>query len=388
MTPDPDFALSLVRGDALLRLQRRIGLAPAEGLGVGRRAIALALLTWLPLAVWALLSGHALPSGAGEPLLQHFGVQVRCLLAIPLFVVAEGMAHGLTLRLLPHFVRSGLVSEADRPRFREILAGVARLRDLTLPWIVILGVVVAWQGLGAGESHDLIWSGDGLAPTSYGFGGWWFAWVARPIFLGLLLGWLWRLALLCVLFHRIGGLDLALVPTHPDRTGGIGFLEVTPVLFSPVVFGISAVLASRWAHDVLYHGVHVQELRIEMVAVVVLALLLFLAPLALWLPPLRACKRQALLDYGALVGEHGRLVRRRWILREPVADAALLGAPEIGPVADTIALYEAVRKMRTVPIGRSSLLPIVLAAVLPMLLVLAIEIPIKDLLLKLLKTLA
>ncbi len=54
--------------------------------------------------------------------------------------------------------------------------------------------------------------------------------MARPIFLALLLGWLWRLILLCVLFHRIARLDLALVPTHPDRDGGLGFLEATPVL--------------------------------------------------------------------------------------------------------------------------------------------------------------
>jgi hypothetical protein len=388
VTTDPEFALSLVRGDALLRLQRRIGLVPAGGLGVGRRALALALLSWLPLALWALLSGHALPSGAGEPLLKHFGVQARCLFAIPLFVLAEGVGHGLTTRLLPHFVSSGLVSEADRPRFREILLGVAKLRDRTLPWVVILGLVIAVEALGGAGTHELIWAEEGAVTLNLGFGGWWFAWVARPVFLALLLGWLWRLFLLCVLFRRIASLELALVPTHPDGAAGLGFLESTPFLFSPVVLGISAVFASRWAHDVLYHGAHVQELRLQMIAVVVIALLLFLAPLALWLPQLRACKRRALLDYGALVGEHGRLVRRRWIEGEPLADAALLGAPEIGPVADTISLYEAVKRMRPVPIGRPSLLAIVLAAALPMLPVLAIEIPIKDLLLKLLKTLA
>jgi len=117
VTTNSDLALSLVRGDALLRLQRRIGLVPADGLGVGRRALALAPFTWLPIAVWALLSGRALPGEASEPLLQHFGVQVRCLIAIPLFVLAEGVAHGLTTRLLPHFVRSGLVSEGDGPAF-------------------------------------------------------------------------------------------------------------------------------------------------------------------------------------------------------------------------------------------------------------------------------
>jgi hypothetical protein len=384
---DSDLELSLIRGDALLRLQRRIGLVPADGLGVGRRALALALVTWLPIAVWALLSGRALTSGADEPLLHHFGIQVRCLVAIPLFVVAEGVAHGLTTRILPHFVRSGLVTEADRPRFREILVAVARLRDRTLPWVLILGVVVAFEALGPTASHELVWAGDGPAPTSFGFGGWWFNWVVRPIFVALLLGWLWRLILLCVLFRRIAGLDLALVPTHPDGAGGVGFLERVPSLFSPIAFGISAVLASRWAHDVLYHGVHVDSLRLQMIAVVVIALLLFLAPLVLWYAPLRTCKRNALLDYGTLVGEHGRLVRRRWILRQPVADAALLGAPEIGPVADTITLYEAVRKMRIVPIGRSSLLMIALAAGLPMLPVLAIEIPIRELLKGLLKAL-
>ncbi|HEY8153679.1 MAG TPA: hypothetical protein VII72_06075 [Myxococcota bacterium] len=387
MTQDGDFALSLVRGDALLRLQRRIGMVPEAGLGVARRALALATITWLPIAVWAALYGRALSSPAGEPLLNHFGVQVRCLVAIPLFVIAEGVAHSLTTRLIPHFVRSGLVSEADRPRLREVLTSVAKLRDRVLPWALILGMAVAVQAIQSGESHELVWAGDAAAPASLGFGGWWFAWVARPVFLALLFGWLWRLVLLCVLFRRIAGLDLALVPTHPDGAGGLGFLEAAPAMFSPVVFGISAVLASRWAHDVLYHAVHVDTLRLQMIAVVVLALLLFLTPLLLWSAPLRACKRRALLDYGTLVGEHGRLVRRRWILREPVGDAALLGAPEIGPVADTITLYETVRKMRTIPIGRSTLLVIVLAAGLPMLSVLAIEIPIRDLLLKLVKSL-
>jgi hypothetical protein len=154
-----------------------------------------------------------------------------------------------------------------------------------------------------------------------------------------------------------------------------------------VVFAMSAVLASRFGHDVMYHEVHVKTLYPMMIAAVVVSLILFLAPLLLWAPLLGATKRRALLEYGALVGEHGRLVRKRWIQRKPIDDDALLGAQEIGPVADTISLYEAVRKMRAAPIGRSSLLMIALAAAVPMLPVLAIEIPIRQLLLKLVTTL-
>lgn len=380
-------ALSLVRGDALLRLQRAIGLVPQGGLGVGRRALAFAALTWLPIAVWALLADRALPGVAAEPLFQHFGVHVRCLVAIPLFILAEGIGHGLTTRLIPYFVSSGLVAADDRARFVGIVRGVARLRDATLPWFVILGLVLAWGVLSPGpnETHEVVFAEGG---PRLGFGGWWFLYVVRPIYLGLLLGWLWRVALLFVLFARIAALGLDLVPTHPDGVGGLGFLERVPALFSPVVLAVSAVVASRWAHEVLYHDVHVQALRLPMIGFGVLVLVIFLSPLLVWARPLGALKRRALLEYGALVGRHGRLVRRRWIEREPVADDGLLSAPELGPVADTISLYEVVRRMRTVPVGRSSLVLLALPVLVPMLGVLGIEIPLRDLLLKILKTLA
>lgn len=387
---DGDLALSLVRGDALLRAQRALGLVPREGLGAGRRALAFALVSWAPIALWAFWRGRALPGGGvDEPLLQHFGIHVRCLVAIPLFVLAEGVAHGVTTRLVPYFVGSGLVGEAQRERFAATLRGVARLRDATLPWVVILGALVAWQLVAPGPAalHELAWAGEPEG-VSFGFGAWWFTWVARPLFIALLLAWLWRVVLVVVLCARIARLGLALVPTHPDRAGGLGFLEALPSAFSPVVLGLSAVLASRWSHGVLYHGEHVDPLRMPMLTFGVVVVLLFLAPLLVFAPPLAAARRRALLEYSALVGRHGRLVARRWLAREPVDDEGLLAAPELGPVADTLALYEAVARMRSAPIGVRALAAIALPASLPMLLVLALEIPVKDLLLGLLKALA
>ena len=385
-----EFQLSLVRNDLLFRAQRAVGLIPAAGLGVGRRAVALALFTWVPIAVWALLAGRALPGQqTAEPLLQHFGVTVRCLVAIPLLVIAEAVAHALTLYLIPYFVRSGLVREDDRPRFRAILQGVAQLRDRSLPWVLIGGAVLAWMVLApphAGQ-HELIWAESSGDQAHFGFGGIWFLYVVRPVFMALLLAWLWRLMLLFVLMGRIAKLDLALVPTHPDRCAGLGFLELLPATFSAVVLAVSAVLASRWAHDVLYHGVDVKSLAVPAGVFVVSVLLLFLAPLLPFGSRLRAAKRNALLDYGALVGRHGRGVHARWIEGREVADDDLLSAPELGPVADTAALYQSVSQMRGAPIGKQSLVVLALPAILPLLAVVAIQIPIKDILIKLLKTL-
>ena len=341
--------MSLV-DDVALRLQRQVGLVPARGLGVVRRAVFFALLTWLPLVAWALYTGRILPGGVDEPLVMHFGVHVRFLLAVPALILGEAMAHRVSTTLIPYFLTSGVVPPAQRGAFVRVVGSVARLRDRTLPWVLIAVLVVAWTVLqpvavGVEAGHEAKWAssaeGGGL-----GFGGWWFLYVSRPIFSVLLAAWLWRLALVFVLLKRIARLDLSIVPTHPDGAGGLGFVKDMPKAFSLMAFATSAVVASRLAHDVMYHGVTLQSLKVVLAGFVVLVVAICVAPLLALVGPLAAAKRRALLDYGALVGKHGRLVRQRWILGEPPADDALLQAPEIGPVADTLALYDAVRRMQ------------------------------------------
>ena len=388
---DSDFEISLVRDDLLFRLQRRIGLIPEHGLGLIRRAILFSLLTWLPIVAWAALNGRALAGTVSEPLLQHFGIHARFLLALPLLIVGEGSMHGMTTRLIPYFHTSGLIRKEQREAFREILQGMVQLRNSSFPWIVIAALIVAWIGLQppSQDNHELVWANI-CEPTRFnlGFGGWWLDYVAQPIFFALLCAWLWRLALLFLLLKRVCGLDLQFVPTHSDRAGGLGFLERLPKAFSLFAFALSAVLASRLAHDVIYHGVHVMSLKLEVVVFLILLVILCLTPLMVFIPKLAAAKKQALLDYGALVGEHGRLVHRRWILGESLDDPSLLEAQEIGPVADTVGLYEAVTNMRAAPIGKSAILAVALPAAIPMLALFAIEIPIKEMLLKILGSLA
>ena len=114
---------------------------------------------------------------------------------------------------------------------------------------------------------------------------------------------------------------------------------------------------------------------VEVVAIV--------SPLLFFAPPLLRLRAIALRDYGALVARHGRLVHRRWIRGEALADDAVLSAPEIGPVADTLALHEAVEALRPVPFGLRSLVPLAAAALVPMVPVVALEIPLKEILVKL-----
>jgi thiamine pyrophosphate-dependent acetolactate synthase large subunit-like protein len=49
-----------------------------------------------------------------------------------------------------------------------------------------------------------------------------------------------RLALWCFFLWRVPRQELRVVPTHPDRAGGLGFLEVVHVECTPLVLAISA----------------------------------------------------------------------------------------------------------------------------------------------------
>src|SRR5262252_8641717 len=138
-----ELALSLVRDDPPFRALRSVGLIPKNGLGTGRRAVFFALLTWLPIAVWAFFVKREAEAAGGEPLLQHFSVHVRCLIAIPVLILAQGLAHKTTTRLLPWFVKSGVVPEEKVPQLEQSVHRVQRLRNAIAPWIVIVGVVIA-----------------------------------------------------------------------------------------------------------------------------------------------------------------------------------------------------------------------------------------------------
>ena len=384
-------ATSLIADDPWYRLQRAAGLISGAGLNVGRRAMLLAALTWLPVAVWAAMKGRALPGAVAEPLFEHFGIHVKLLIALPALVIGEAVAHGVSRKLIPYFRTSGIVADRDAPRFDAILANLVRWRSHLGPWLVMGAIVAVLSALTARapDLHELTWAE--AAPSdqrSIGFGGWWLVWVSRPIFQFLLVSWMWRIVLAFMVLRRVSQLDLDLVPTHPDRAGGLGFLEGFPAAFACLAFAISCIVASHSAHEVVFHQVTLQSLA-PMAGLLLAGLMAIgLAPLAAFLPALSRTKKLARLEYAALVATHGRLVRHRWILGESIAGDEVLDAPELGPVVDVSAMYDQVTRMRVIPVGARAIALVAVPIIVPMLAVVALQVPFRDVVLKILKILA
>jgi len=384
MQPSTEYYFSPVQGGPFRRIRKALGLVPEKGAGLVHRVIVLVAFAWLPVVVGALIAGQALTGGAADPLLRHFGVHARFLISIPLLVFGEAFMERIIPPMIRHFATSGLIDRDTIPEFRQALATATRLRDSIWGTIFVLAVIAAvvlTSSVAINPGDEMSWAvahSDGQ--SGMGFAGWWFTFVSRPIFIGLLTIWVWRILALWIVVWKISKLDLRLVASHPDRVGGLGFLEGSTVACAPLVLAISTVLAGRWAHQVLYHGVHVDSLKPLAIAFLVTMLIVFNGPLLVLGRNIRAFKRTKLLEYSALVGNHGHLVYRKWIRNQDVGAPDILNAPELGPTVDISSIYESVAKMRPVPIGKQSLIPIAAASLLPILPVFAIEIPIKQLL--------
>ena len=71
----------------------------------------------------------------------------------------------------------------------------------------------------------------------------------------LLWRWLWRLFIWYGFLWRMSQLDLQLIPTHPDRAAGLGFVGDAQRFFWIIVCALSAATAGVLANEIVFAGV-------------------------------------------------------------------------------------------------------------------------------------
>ena len=101
-----------------------------------RRIIFAVAIGWLPLV---LLTAIFAP-GAVVELLTDYKVASRMLIAVPVLLFGQILMES-KFRTIVSTAREDLVAPADMPRFDEILATIARLRDSVLPELAIAVLV-------------------------------------------------------------------------------------------------------------------------------------------------------------------------------------------------------------------------------------------------------
>lgn len=371
--PDPDF--SLVLGGPLFQIFRRAHLA-GDGLEMlWRRLIVLTAIAWIPLFLLALLSGQLLGDAVPIPFLLDVETHVRFLVVLPLLVAAELVVHRRLVAAVRQFVERRIIRAEEMPKFRQAIESTIRLRNSV--WIE-LGLIVfiytvgtwIWRNEIALESASWYASPDG-AGISLTSAGWWYAWVSVPVFQFILLRWYFRFLLWFLFLLRVSRLDLNLIPTHADRTAGLGFLGVSTAAFAPVLFAQGAGLAGLIASHIFFAGQTLPDFKVQIVGFAAFFIVVTLIPLMVFAPRLAEAKRAGLRNFGRLASRYSDGFEGKWFRDDAPGTGELLGSGDIQSLADLGNSFSIVQEMRLVPFGWrdvTRLAAITLAPFLPLLL--------------------
>ena len=379
---------SIIRGGFFYRLQERLNLVNENDSRVVVRAVVFALVSYLPLLILAALQGVAINENAHRSLLLDFSAYGRFLIAVPLFILAENVIDDRYVTIASYFSNSGIVPDDERSRYRDILSSARRLVTSVTAEIILLMLALLNSVLST--SDEYIYRIDEWRNSENGglsLAGWWFLLVGAPLFLFLLFRWLWRLIVWCIFLWRISRLKLQLIPTHPDSVGGLGILSESINAFTPIVFALSAVLSAVWVKRVVYGGHDVTEYHRPIIVFLLLTIAAAVVPLMIFLPRLLKLKLRGLHDYGVLANRHSLLFDEKWIreIENNVED--VLGTPDVSSLADLGTGFQTVQKIKFFPFGTQNLALLAAAALIPMIPLLLIEVPFKELVLKIAETL-
>ena len=379
----PDF--SLVLGGPLFQLLRRAHLADDALMMVRQRVIVIALFAWLPLLVLSAVEGRMLGASVAVPFLLDVEVHIRFLVAMPLLILAELVVHRRMRPLVQQFLERKLVPESEMPRFEAALASAFRLRNSVLAEVLLIafvygvGILIVWRHYVALDTATWYATPSAEGPK-FSLAGTWYAYVSVPFFQFLLMRWYFRLFVWMRFLWQVSRIELNLVPTHPDRVGGLNFLANTVYAFAVLTVAHGALLAGHLANRIFFVGAALTQFKAEIAVMVVFLLCVVLGPLLVFAPQLAAAKRKGLREYGTLAERYVREFDVKWLRGGAPADEPLVGSADIQSLADLGNSYEVVRTMRIAPVTQDAILRLGAATLLPIVPLLLTMMPLEELL--------
>ena len=358
---------------------------------VHRRILAGVLITWLPLLLLSTWEGRAWRGDVEVPFLLNAEVHARFLLALPLLMLAELIVHLRMRRLLAQFVARDLIPDADRPRFDAAIGSAMRLRNSLaaelLLIVVIFGLGIPLRSYIAVDANT--WtagsaSGGGSGFVNLSLAGWWHALVSLPIFQFLLVRWYFRIFIWTRFLWQVSRIELKLVPTHPDRVGGLGFLANVVYAFTPLLLAHGVLLSGLIADRIFFDGAKLPQFTVEIIGGVGALVFLVLCPLMVFAGQLARAKRAGLGEYGVLAQRYIREFDAKWIRGERDPAEPLVGSADIQSLADLGNSFEVIKTMRIAPFSKETVFQLGVVTLVPLVPLLLTMISLEELLKRLL----
>jgi hypothetical protein len=361
-------------GGPLHQLGRRLGLV--RGTNTLRIGLVLGVVLWIVLVALAFILGMSERIFS----LSVVGAHVRLLVAIPLFFLAESWLAPRWTTFIQMLVSSEIVPRKELTALDFEVARISRWRDSWVPEAFCLLVAVLLSMFGSRlPLYGSTTAYNASRASTISATMLWYWIFCMTFFRFLILRWLWRLGLWSYFLWRVSKLKLNLLPTHPDRTAGLGYLEVVHMHFTPLVLALSAIQCGSLAEEITSGTTPFEAIYPALALVLLVDALLFLGPLFIFTPKLWACEVTGRRDYMDFGQDYVSAFDRKWLRGERSLEEPLLGSQDIQALADLMGGIHVVRHMRWVPIGRGLLLSLGTAALVPVLPLLLLKYPVAEL---------
>ena len=392
--PDPDSRttdllpeaqdFSLVLGGPLYQLLHKVHLDDDDATSHLKRRIGVICgIIWLPLLLLCAIHG-TLAQTNGVSFLRDIETHVRLLIAVPMMIFAELIVHQRMRYIVLQFLEHKLVPLESMEQFRKSILSALTWRNSIPAELAMIAIVLPLGyymrtrvlALDASTWYATVVA-DGISLTVPGI---WFSWVSNPVMQFLMLRWIYRLVIWARLLWQVSRIQLDLIPTHPDRAGGLGFLSASAYAYSPMLASFSTIVAGLVASRIFFQGASLADFKLEIISLIAFGMVLVIGPMTVFTPQILAAKRRGKREYGALAAEYTRNFDRRWIRKAGHEGESLLGTSDIQSLADLDNSYAIIHEMRAVPVSRDLLIQLVWATLVPFAPLVLTMIPLEELL--------
>jgi hypothetical protein len=318
-------------------------------------------ITWVFLAALAVQQGYYGVEVVGSNFFADFAAYAQFIVALPIFVVAEAIIALNTREAAKAFMTGGVIPAKLAPELDALHRLVARRRRSMLAEAILIAIAYLLALLTIGPElclhpalciadadtwHSRIFAGE----PRLTYAGWYAMLVALPVLNYWWLRWAWKIFIWTQYLYRVSRFRLMLVASHPDHTGGIGFISRVQAKFAWIIFayGLSNVAAVA-AYKIAIEGVPITAMPVwgPIVGFGIGAPLLFTLPLFMFTKQLFRTKKRALGHFRKLAMERARLLEHRWLNIGP-------GSPRFDDVdleqhTSFGEIFKAIEHMRVVP---------------------------------------
>lgn len=366
---DGDSRIRIMHGGPFSELMIKLGLRRR-----GWRALVFLTGCWLLPLLWILTFGSGMHARA---FLRDWDGWARFAIAPALFALTERPISFAVDECTSILLRTPLVASQSRSEALQALSAArsrtsSQIAEATCLAIAIVGSVLGSRGLVTAAAPE--WAFNDGATSGAGI---WCAVVGNSLFWFLLARLVWKHLVWARFLSDISRCHLRLAITHPDNHAGVGFLGYYPAGYGLFVIAVSSLVAASVGHFMQHEAVTPTVFAAVCAIWAAGVIAYFILPLSGMAANVGRLKRKALLLSMAQAVDYERATERAVTGANFMEDEA---ERDGAGAKDVRSIYLASLKTSTLFVNKTNLLPIILPALLPILVVGAFFLPYAQLL--------